>query len=41
MNDLVLEEVVALGTPPFEAEGFSKWVGFMIEKIEEDYFCFL
>jgi hypothetical protein len=31
---------VAPRTPPFEGEGFCIMVGFMIEKIKEDYFCF-
>jgi hypothetical protein len=29
------------GYSPFEVEGFARDVGFMIEKIKEDYFVFI
>jgi hypothetical protein len=29
-----------LGNSPFEAEWYAIEIGFMIEKIKEDYFCF-
>ena len=40
MSGLVLKEVVARGTPPFEAEGFAKGVGFIVIRIKENILAF-